>query len=355
MFSVICLSACSPVALYQAENAYEAAKVSKSEKLILAALKSLATLDPLLYQSKFDDAKSASLELQQAKVLLAEQNIYPAYLAAHNSYRKLPTKESKEVLLKVGGQLKYLLEVQSNIIKSFDSLPTSISGLLSTYENQSVLEWDVIKINSVLEQLGLARKAINNSLTLLEKKKGAILLPEIAQWQLAIEHQAEMIEQVEHYLINLALSSSARVLKKLNVQLTQNSENLLSLVREELAYDTMGPHFISANNEYQLYFNLNENLSLASSSARHNSHAVWYKEWHDIEKSVLERISPFSSYPKGSLNRENTLNSFTKEENNIRPDLKLGFSNLTLLMSEYETAYNLIEKLSRDRMLLNYG
>ncbi|PKI17765.1 hypothetical protein [Colwellia sp. 12G3] len=355
VLSLISLIACSPIELYQAENTYEEAKLSKNGKRILASLTLLATLDSSQYKNKLDEAKLASLELQKAKSFLAEDHIYLAYLSSHDSYRTMATTESKDVLLKVGGQLRYLLDVQSNIAKSFDNLPTPLSTVILKYQNQSVLKWDVIKINSVMEQLGQAAKFISHSLSILEREKGAGLSPEITQWQLAIESQLKMINQVEQYLINLALSSSAIELEKLNAELTNNSENLLSLVREELAQETMQPHFIKANKEYQRYFNLNENLSLASSPTRRNSHASWYKDWNAIEKEVLESISPFSSYPTTSLNRVNKLKSFINGANKMKPDLELGSSSLYLFMSKFGSIYNLLEKLNKDRMLLTYG
>ena len=161
------------------------------------------------------------------------------------------------------------------------------------------------------------------------------------------------INEVEHYLINLALSSSATELEKLNAELTDSSENLLSLVREELAQETMQPHFIKANQSYQRLYNLNENLSLASSSARRNSHSEWYKEWNNIEKEVLQSISPFSSYPATSSSREIKIRSFINKANKIKPNFELG--SLSLFMMQHENAYNVIDRLDKDRMLLNYG
>jgi hypothetical protein len=355
ILSAISLTACSPIELYQAESSYEEARLSKNEKRILVSLKLLATLDPEQYQGKLNEAESAALELQKAKLLLSTKNIYSAYLASHYSYRQFPTNESKDVLLKVGGQLKYLLDVQSNIVKSFENLPTPLSVLILKYQKQPVPTWNVIKINSVVERLSLSAKYIRNSLIILEREKGEALLPEIAQWQLAIKNQLEMINQVKRYLISIALSSSAVELEKLNAKLTDNSENLLSLVREKLAQQTMQPHFVQANQEYQYYFSLNENLSLASSTARRNSHAAWYKDWNEIEKAVLVSMDPFSNYPSNSLNREKKLKSFIKKANEIKPNLELGSSSLHLFISKYGSTYNLIEKLNRDRMLFIYG
>ena len=352
---LVLLTACSPIELYQAENIYQEAKATKNEKLIIASLQSLVMLDPQRYQGKLDKANLAVLELQKANALVTENNLYEAYLASHASYRQLPTIASKAVLIKVGGELRYLLDVHSNVVKSFELLPTSLAAVISKYQNQPVLEWDVIKVNSIIEQLGLAGKALHRSLVILERKKATELSPEIVLWKIAIQNQLKMINQVEQHVINLALSSSSIELEKHNAELTENSANLLSLVREELAQETMQPHFIKANREYQLYFNLNENLALASSSTRRNTHAAWYKDWNHIEKEVLESRAPFSSYLTASSNRANKLRTFINKVKNIRPNLELGFSNLNLFMIQNENTYNLIEKLQRDRMLLNYG
>ncbi len=315
----------------------------------------MAILDSLLYQSKLDEAKFAVVELQKAKSFLADNKIYLSYLASHSLYRTLPTNESKEVLLNVGAQLRYLLDVQTNIVKSFDSLPISLSLVISEYQNQPVLEWDVIKVNNLIEQLGIAAKYLNSSLTLLERENRLVLSPEITEWQLAIRNQLKMIKQVGHYVIHLALSSSAIALEILNADLTENSANLLSLVREELAQETMQPYFNKANQAYQPYFNLNENLALASSTARRNTHASWYKGWSHIEKEVLESRTPFSTYPITSSNRANKLRTFINKVNNMKPNSELGFTSLTMFKMQYDNVYNLIDKLNKDRTLLNYG
>ncbi len=355
ILSFLLLVGCSRLDLHLAEKAYAQAKTTKQAEPIIVALSTLAMLAPELYQSKLNSAQMALVELQKAKSYMAESNFYLAYLASHMSYRTLPTKESKSVLIQVGRKLRYLLNVQANIVKSFQYLPKSIPALLSKYKNKPAVEWDLIEVNSVIEQFVSSAKAIKRSLTIIELEKGTSLSAEIKQWQLALHSQLQMINQIKTHLINLALYSSANVLEKINVQLTEDSANLLSLVRENLAEEAMRPNFIKANEAYQPYYHLNENLALASSSSRGNSHATWYSSWHSIEVEILESSASFSEYPLVFTDRAKKLSLFKDEAMTTELNLEQGFFKLNSFIGNHQAIYSLIDKLNRDRMILNYG
>lgn len=354
-FSILLLGGCSKVDLHFAEKAYQEAKVSQNSKATITVLTTLAVLSPEEYQSQLDSAKIAITQLQQAKLYLAKNNYYLAYLNGHGSYRSFPTQESKAVLLEAGANIRYVVDVHANIVKSFTYLPKLITDILVKYQNQPVLEWDIIEINTVIGQLGKAASVMNRSLAIIEHEQSKLAFPEIETWQAGINNQLAIVNKIQTHLINIALCSSANMLEKLNVQLSEDSSNLLSLVREALAEEAMRPNFIKAKEEYEPYANLNANLSLASSLAQRNTHAKWYSDWKSIEVQVLEGGDSFSDYPMLFADRAKQLSVFKKEVKKLMPNIKQGFSSLDLFMSNYETIYDLIDKLNRDRMILNYG
>lgn len=354
-FSILLLTGCSKVDLHFAEKAYQEAKSTQNSKATITALTTLAALSPEEYQGQLDSAKIAITQLQQAKLYLAESNYYLAYLNGHSSYRTFPTKESKAVLLEAGAKIRFVVDVQANIVKSFTHLPKSITKVLVKYQNQPVLEWDVIEINAVIGQLGKAASVINSSLAIIEREESKLEFPEIETWRTGINNQLIIINKIQMHLINIALCSSANMLEQLNVQLSEDSTNLLSLVREALAEEAMRPNFIKAKEEYEPYENLAINLSLASSLAQRNTHAKWYSHWKSIEVQVLEGSDSFSDYPALFSTRAKQLSAFKAEAKKSIPNVSQGFSSLDLFMSKYGTIYDLIDKLNRDRMILNYG
>ncbi|WP_019029164.1 hypothetical protein [Colwellia piezophila] len=353
ILSLLCLAGCSRIDLHLAENAYAEAKATKQAKPIIAALNTLTMLAPEVYQAKLNSAQMAVINLQRAKSYIAKNNYYLAFIASHESYRALPTIKSKKILIKTGVKIRYLLDAQAGIVKSFQNLPKSIPALLSKYENKPALEWDLIEVNSVIEQLVSATKAMNSSLKIIEGEQGANLSVEIKKWQLAIQNQLQMINDIQKYLIHLALYKSANVLEDMNNKLTQETVNLLSLVRESLAEAAMRPNFIKANEAYQPYYHLNENLALASSSSRGNSHAVWYQHWHSLELQVLAMSSSFSQYPLAFTERAKQLKLYKAKL--VLPNMSNGFLKLSLFIGKHQAVYSLIDKLHRDRMILNYG
>lgn len=353
ILSLLLLVGCSRIDLHLAEKQYEQAKATNQAEPIIAALSTLAMLAPEVYQAKLNLAQTAVIKLHEAKLYIANSNYYLAFIASHESYRALPTIKSKKILIKTGVKIRYLLDAQASIVKSFQHLPKSIPALLSKYENKPALEWDLIEVNSVIEQLVSSAKAIKRSLTIIDLEKGASLSAEIKQWQLAIQHQLQMINDIQKYLIHLALHKSAKVLEDINIQLTQESINLLSLVRESLAEDAMRPNFNKANESYQPYYDLNENLALASSSSRGNRHATWYHHWHNIELQVLATSSSFSEYPLTFTERAKQLKIY--KEKLVLPNVNKGFLNLDSFIGGHQAVYSLIDKLHRDRMILNYG
>jgi len=286
---------------------------------------------------------------------MAEGDLYIAYLASHESYRALPTIESKTTLIEIGTKLRYVIDVNTNVVASFESLPQKIPDLLLKYQNLPVLEWDIIETNAVIEQLGKSAKALKRSLVAIERAEESNSVAEISKWKIGIDNQLEMITKTQKHLINIALYGGASLLERLNVQLTEDSINLLSLVRENLAEAAMRPYFIQAQKEYEPYANLAVNLSLASSTTQRNTHAQWYQHWSLIETQVLEGDNSFSDYPKLFSNRATQLRLFKEEAQKIVPDLNRGFSSLSLFMDEYNIMYALIEKLNEDQMILNYG
>lgn len=356
-FSVLLslLSGCNKIEQHYAEVEYDKAKKAQEVKPILTALTKLALLNPKVYQSELKAIEAAIMKLEDANTHMAKGDFYQAYLASHDSYRAMPTKQGKVLLLASGEKLHYVMDAQLKIVSSFEYLPSKISIILEKYQQKPILEWDIIEVNAVIGQLGKAARAIRNSLTVIQRTDESLLFTEIESWKVGILAQLAMIEGIQKHLINIALYNSGVILEELNSQLTQESIKLISLVRSELASETMKASFLKARRLYEPYAYLTINLSLASSSVQRNSHAKWYRHWHSIEEGVLEEESVFSNYPILSAQRINKLKEFTKEENLLMPDLNQMDTDLQHFMKKNQAIYSLIERLNRDRMILNYG
>jgi len=115
--SLLVLAGCSRFEQNQAENSYQKAQTSQDSQLILAALNTLVKIDPATYQSKLNSAQMAISQLKKAQSYMAEGDFYLAYLASHESYRALPTKKSKAILIKAGIKLRYLVDVNTRLFK----------------------------------------------------------------------------------------------------------------------------------------------------------------------------------------------------------------------------------------------
>jgi hypothetical protein len=347
------LAGCLQIDIYLAKQDYEKAQLLSDPAAIIEALTRLALLNPAEYQFKLQEAKSALAKVKQAESYILEGNHFLAFIESYDSYRALPMDTSKKILLQSGGEIRYLLDAHSHISSSFEVVPKSIPKIIGNYENVSVTEWDLIELNGVIEKLVQSRKALNRSLKIIERNNSLDVFPALNLWWSALKRQERMIDETQMYIINFALHKSASVLEQLNIQLTDESSNLLSLVRERLAEDAMRPNFVRAIDQYQPYFDLNENLALASSPLRNNTHAPWYRDWHRIEEKVLEPNIAFSQYPDGFNQRAEYLIQVKKKL--LSPDLNQGYASMHDFMESHKVVYDLIHKLNRARMILNYG
>ena len=188
-------------------------------------------------------------------------------------------------------------------------------------------------------------KSINYAIAIIEREQSNVPFLAYELWLTAIKAQRAKITQIQNYLIQLALYRSAKLLTQLNVELTEKSLNVLSLVRESLAKEAMEPYFIKANKAYQPYYDVNENLALVSSLNQRNSYAAWYKDWNRVEKSTLVVTEAFSNYPKNFDGRARELSTFTQNEAIIV--LNRENSNLQIFMNKNPAIKRLIEKLKR--------
>lgn len=315
------------------------------------SLRFLYTNKPIKSLRKF----TLSLHSHESFLVSCVFDIQVQNMNGHNSYRSYPTKESKAVLLKAGSKIRYVVDVHKNVVKSFQHLPKPLIDILVKYQSLPVFEWDIIEINTVIEDLGKAASLINNSLSIIEREQLKLEFTEIKTWQMGLNNQLAMITQTQTHLINIALYSSINMLEELNTQLSEDSTNLLSLVHETLAEETMRPKFIKAKEEYEPYSNLTINLSLASSSAKRNTHAKWYAHWKLMEEQVLESGDSFSDYPVLSSKRAKQLNVYKEETKKLIPNVNKTFLSVDFFMSKYDTMYDLIEKLNRDSLILDYG
>ena len=143
------LSGCNKIELYYAEKAYSEAIHTQEFKPVLTVLKKLAVLQPQNYKSKLEAAEVAIIQFEDAHKYLEKGDYYLAYIASHDSYRTIPTKLGKKILLKRGEKLSYVTDAQLDIAKSFDSLPKAILTITEKYQQQPVLEWDLIEVNTI--------------------------------------------------------------------------------------------------------------------------------------------------------------------------------------------------------------
>ena len=139
---LILLFGCSKAEKNLAEHAYHKAQILQEAEPIIAALNTLVLLEPDIYKGKLYSAQQAFEQLLAAETYLTESNFYLAYLAAHDSYRKLPTIDSKIILIKTGLKLRHLIYVQENLVNAFHDLPKAIPETLLKYETQAVVDWD---------------------------------------------------------------------------------------------------------------------------------------------------------------------------------------------------------------------
>lgn len=346
------LTSCSTAEYKEAILSYEEAQKTHILPHLVLALRKLAQIKPQKYDKKLAVAEKAQSQLRQAQMYYTQNDIYSAYLLSHDSYRNLPSIENKELLIESGKKLFTLLRVEMSIEDSYQNRPLLLTEFFNNYRDLDVEKWNLVDVNSLIEQLTKSIIELNSALDILKSTDSYLLLPEISQWENGIEEQLRIVTQARDYLPNIARYRSANILLELNNALSVESIELLSLVRSNMAKEAVQPSFIKAQQTYHPYFRLMENISLATNLSKRDIHVSWYEEWRNIEKGVLHPQGIFSNYPVQADNRSKQLKRIIEKNTPSPIFIGDGFTKKFDFSRHYPTINALIEKLKRDKSLL---
>ena len=352
VISLLLITSCTSAEHKEALRIYELAKSSKDIQQLTIALNTLAQLAPEKYQAELAKAQKAKKLLEQAQQHQTQGDDYSAYLSSHESYRSIPSFDSKQILLSSGKVLLPLLKAQLSIDKSFQYRPKQLKQLLKQYSEHPAEHWDLIKVNTAVEQLSKAVIELNKALTHIENEEPNTNISEVSVWQSSIENQLYLTVQARNYFSNLARYHGAKKLIKLNDLLTTESIKLLSLVRPKLAHESMQTSFLKAQNKYANFQNLIANISLAENLNAKDIHAIWYKNWQSIELATLEPQGKFTNYPMRSGDRKKQLTIFLSEEKIRMPVLDQALYNKAEMNQKLPKLTKLIGNLREDKALL---
>ena len=352
MFS---LSACTPTKHEQALTHYQKAIKEKNLNQLFVALTTLVQHAPEKYQTELDQIKKVDRKLQKAKSHLKNANYYLAYLNSHDSYHNFPNLLSKQVLVQSGKVMLAILRIESALNQSMNTIPTNLQEAVLSYKRNKVTEWNLIEVNKLLENIHASLHQLTNALTIAQKNNISDYSLELSFWTESIDKQKQYITLLKGILIHSALYQSTLQLQQHNQVLTENAEDLLSLVRESTATDGLQPIFFKAQQAYQPYLVVNENLSLADVTQNRNQHSIWYNDWRQLENATLTMPKPVASYLLKAKQRTKEFNNYLKKEQELLTILTQHSQNIDddiLIPSEVK---NLIEKLKKDKTLLLYG
>lgn len=348
------LIGCSSEEYSDAMHSYQEAKSTSHISSLVASLEVLARLNPDKYIPELTIAKSAQLQLLQAQKYLEQDNYYEAYLSSHDSFRKLYTVDSKEILKKSGVVLLPILKAQGTLSKSYLNLPLLSERLLS-FSAVPVTDWDLIKVNTLLKQMSkniLTLKASLNTLQTVEKNSIGTLSVELLQWEAIIEKQLQIYQQSKNYLINLVLYSSANILININKTLANQSLPILTLFSSKNEKKAMIPFFNKAQKQYTAYQQLIENIYFASSKKISENYTDWYPKWKKIEKNIMEPEISLSDYSLQVKERTKKLQPYLNNVNIKQPKLDEYIDNFSIINQQYVNLNILIKKLNQDTKFL---
>jgi hypothetical protein len=349
------ISACSPSKESMTLEKYNQAINKGNIEDVIVTLEQLAVIDNTEYQKILTEAKLAKNQLNKALQSFNENDFSTAYLASHASYRKLPLIENKRLLVLTGEKLIPLLQAQLKIEESFKLTPKVIKNKLEMFQKKPADEWDLIEVNQFIENINDSVKLLEDSLNLLNNIIDSQKEPELLNWKADIEQYLLVMIKAKNNLINLAQNTSANILLTLNNQLTEESENMLSLIRPSLAKQSLLPTFLKAQEAYATYHVVIENISLSDSPFQKSIHSTWYKEWLEIENNVLYTDENFQNYPSNSVARVKQLNFYINRyiESNSPPEFK--YTNANELIKNHNKIQLILENLDVDKTIISYG
>ena len=330
-------------------KSYQLAKSTKNIEQLAQALTTLARKSPEQYQAELKKVKQAQALVKQAINFQAQHDDYAAYLASHESYRSIANTAAKQILISTGKKLFPILQAKLNIDKSFNYRPQQLRKMFKRYQQLPINEWDLIAVNSTVEQLSKSIHALNKALKSIKLNTSSV---DTTHWQSTILHQITLVTNARDYFSNLAKYQGAKALKTLNDKLRDESITLLSLVRPKLAKESMQPLFLKAQNNYAEFEALIENLSLAENLSKKDIHIAWYQHWHNIEKAILMPEGDLSLYPAKSLEVNKQLATFLDKDKIAVPKFNEVFYSQSIMIKDSGFLLPLTEKLNIDKALL---
>ncbi len=345
--------ACTPTKHELALNDYQQAIDEKNLPRVISTLTSLTNLAPEKYQEDLNRFKKADEELNNAKHHLKNSNFYLAYLCAHDSFHNFPSPENKVVLITSGKVMLKILRAESALKEYTKTIPTSLKETVLSYNDIKVSDWDLVKLNQLLEDINTNLFQLDKALAVIRNNNVNTYSQEFTLWEQSIQQQKEYITLLKTHLINEGLSQSSVELQKLNQELITNTRELLSLVRENMAINALQPIFFKAQQVYQAYLITNENISLAAYFGKRNQHSAWYDDWHQLEEGTLVMPSPLSEYLNNIKERSNKFNNYIKKGQHSLASIES--STFTYNITTPFIVKNLIEKVKKDKIMLLYG
>ena len=318
-------------------------------------LKQLTIIDKNKYQEKLAQAQETKILIDSIQVFLKDNNYIEAYLSSHRAYRLFPIPQSKKLLVITGKKLVPLLKAYSKIEQSFNIEPALFKKQLKTYQQQSPKEWNLVEVNTLIENLNASSASLQEALNIIESIAHIEKSTVLSNWKVDIHKQMSFIMMSKELLISIAQAVSADVLLTLNEGLVAESQNMLSLIRPSLAEINLQPLFFKAQTNYQPYQTLNENISLANSKQSYNKDSIWYKDWSALEDHVLNISDGLLNYVSTSPSRIKQLHLKKHKYDQANHLEKFSFKNVNALMKQHTKFSSIIKQLERDKTLINYG
>lgn len=352
-FLLFYVVSCSPSDYSQALSQYQEAQKNQQLSSITLALRKLAKLEPETYQEQLVLAESSQAKLITSQLALANHDYYTAYLNSHEAYRSFPSAEGKALLIESGRPLLTLLRAQESIDRSYQYRQLTLTPIFERFYQLQVADWDLIQGNNLVNKLNQSVTELNRAFEYIQASDLQNKIPEVMLWEKEILKQLTELQDVRDYFPSLARYRSAKVLLLLANSLADESIELLSLVRPSMAKDATQRSFIIAKDEYALYQQTMENISLAENSSRKDIHARWYIDWEQTVLNVLEAGENFDNYPaivsQAIANIEQII-----LDNRIDSPLivKDDFYDQKQFTKQFKSIYVLLAKLKRDKALL---
>lgn len=348
----ILLFSCSSPEYTEAINTYEQAKKDHNITKMVAALEILARLAPKEFQTTLDDTQSAQQKINIAKRHLNDGNYYLAYIASHESYRNIPSLDSRKILIETGKLLAPLLQAQLEIEKAYEYRPLTLIDEYKRYSSSSIYSWNLVNVNAIVKQLSRSTHALESALRHTTKNSVNSLIPGFDNWKAGIEKQLADAYQIQNFLPNIAKHYSAQALLTIEKKLTTESIHLLSLIRPSMALENAMPLFSKAQNDYEPTQNIVENISLALNLSQKDIHSTWYDDWQEIEYKTLFPPQAFERYPIETKHRKQTLKKYISPKNFVLPEINHQYSQISKFSQAHPKMTELLTKLKRDKSLL---